>query len=354
MPTSRLKLLFEKLELSRLDAILVSSAANVSYLSHFKNSESYLLISLKKSLFITDFRYTQEAKESIQGFTIFRYKNLFKDIAFLSNKFKIKRLGFEAKHLSFAEYERIANNLNKIKFIPTFNIIENLRRVKDEEELKYIRVALKITKKTFEFLKKYLKSGLTELQITAEIERFIRKEGAQETAFNTIVASGPNSSFPHATASSRKIRSEEPIVVDLGVRVQEGYKSDLTRVFFLDKITPIQRRIYQLVEKAQNEAIKQIKPGAAFNEIDRAAAEVISQGGYGKYFGHSTGHGVGLEVHEEPSVSFRNKSLCLKNMVFTIEPGIYLPGKFGMRLEDMVLVTDKGVEVLSGAIDKSI
>ena len=347
--------LAEKLKASSLDGFLVSKEANVTYLCGYISRDSYLLVSPKETFFITDFRYTQEAEKNIKGVTVFQYANLFKDIATLAKKLKIRRLGFEAKDLCYAQYSRIKESLSsKIKFIDTFNIVESLRQTKTPQELKFIKQAIAITGSTFNFIKNLLQPGQKELEIAAEIERFIRYQGAKMSAFNIMIASGPNSSLPHSPMSERKIRASEPVLIDIGVDIN-GYKSDLTRVFFLDTISPIHRRLHQIVREAQDKAIANIHPGRRLSEIDAAAREIICGYGYGKYFGHSLGHGIGLEVHEEPSVSSRNKSQILEEgMVFTVEPGIYLPGKFGIRLEDMILVTRKGCEVLSGSINKSI
>ena len=344
----------EKLRDSRLDGILVSAPANVSYLCCYNIADSYLLISAKGAYFITDFRYANEAQRNISGFKIFQYKNLFKDIARIAGRLKIRRLGFEAKDLSFSEHSRIKVCLDeKVKLVDTFNLIESLRQVKTKDELKSIREAIRITGLTFKFLKRFLRPGMAELKIAAEIERFIRLRGAGRAAFDAIIAGGPNSCLPHARPSSRKIREGEPVLVDIGVDVN-GYKSDLTRVFFLDKITGLQQRIYKIIQDAQAKAVEAVSAGVKISEVDRAARGYIEKSGYGKYFGHSLGHGVGLEVHEEPSISARNRLPLKEGMVFTVEPGIYLPGRFGMRLEDMVLVTKKGCEVLSGAVNKSI
>ena len=347
--------LLEKLRNNSVDALLVSKEANVSYLCDYPCRDSYLLVHPKETIFITDFRYTEEAKKNIPGVSVFQYDNLFKDTAALARKLKVRKLGFEAKDLNFAEYSKIKSYLGpKAKLKDTFNIVETLRQIKGDQEINLIRQAIKITAQTFEFIRKFLKPGVKELEIAAEIERFIRYQGAKMSAFNILIASGPNSSLPHALISSRKIRPGEPILIDIGVDIN-GYKSDLTRVFFLDKIPTIQRRIYGIIQEAQGLAIAAVKPGIIIADIDSAGRKHIEEQGFGRYFGHSLGHGIGLEVHEEPSISSKNKAQHLEEgMVFTIEPGIYLPGKFGIRLEDIVLVTKKGAEVLSGAVNKSI
>lgn len=350
----RLSRLLEKLKVSSLDGLLVSKAANVSYLSYYNIPDSYLLVSPKKAYLITDFRYILEAEKNIQGLSVFKYDNLFKDIARLVKKLKIRRLGFEANDLKVAEYAKIKEYAGpKIKLVDTFNLIEGLRQIKEPQEVKYIKEAIGITASAFKFLKGYLKPGLSELEIAGELERFIRAQGALKNAFNIIVASGPHSSLPHAPISKRRLKPADAVLIDLGVELK-GYKSDLTRVFFLDRIQPIQRKLYQIIIGAQEKAIEAVKPEREISQLDYASRSYIRSFGYGRYFGHSLGHGVGLEVHEEPSISAKNKSLLKEGMVFTVEPGIYLPGRFGLRVEDMVLVTKKGAELLSGTINKSI
>src|SRR3989338_4069839 len=353
--SSRIRELLEKLKNNSVGALLVSKEANASYLCDYPCRDSYLLVHPKETIFITDFRYTEEAKKNIPGVSVFQYDNLFKDTAALARKLKVNKLGFEAKDLNFAEYSKIKSYLApKAKLKDTFNIVETLRQIKGDQEINLIRQAIKITAQAFAFIQKFLKPGVKELEIAAEIERFIRYQGAKMSAFNILIASGPNSSLPHALISSRKIRPGEPILIDIGVDIN-GYKSDLTRVFFLDKIPTIQRRIYGLIQEAPGLAIAAVRPGRIIGDIDSAGRKHIEEQGFGRYFGHSLGHGIGLEVHEEPSISSKNNAQKLEEgMVFTVEPGIYLPGKFGIRLEDMVLVTKKGAEVLSGAVNKSI
>ena len=304
--------LLEKLRNNSVDALLVSKEANVSYLCDYPCRDSYLLVHPRETFFITDFRYTEEAKKNIPGVSVFQYDNLFKDTAALARKLKVRKLGFEAKDLNFAEYSKIKSYLGpKAKLKDTFNIVETLRQIKGDQEINLIRQAIKITAQTFEFIRKFLKPGVKELEIAAEIERFIRYQGAKMSAFNILIASGPNSSLPHALISSRKIRPGEPILIDIGVDIN-GYKSDLTRVFFLDKIPTIQRRIYGIIQEAQGLAIAAVKPGRIIADIDSAGRKHIEEQGFGRYFGHSLGHGIGLEVHEEPSISSKNKAQKLE------------------------------------------
>jgi Xaa-Pro aminopeptidase len=350
----RIKNIYAELEKVNLDGFIVSDPANISYLTYCTSRDSYLIISKKNNVYLTDSRYLQEAKLKLNSnFSIKKINgSVFKILAGVCVKLGIRRIGFEERHLPYAEYKKIDEELGKKgELIPTHNMVEEARQVKSQEELKKIKRAVRITIGAFKFIKDFISAGKKEIEIAAELERFIRYSGACMSAFDIIVASGPNSSFPHHLTSGRKIKSNEVIMIDLGVDYR-GYKSDLTRVFFSGKISPIIRRIYDIVRRAQEEAIKKIRPGTKINEIDKAARQYITQRGYGGFFGHNLGHGVGLEVHEAPYISSKETNKLRPGMVFTIEPAIYLPGKFGIRIEDMVLVTQRGVELLSGGLDK--
>lgn len=350
----RIKYIYAKLKQKNLDALLIFSPPNIFYLTNYAGRDSYLLISRRKNIYITDSRYTEEAKVYLKVIaTVKQAKGpIMKIIPGLCQNLGLKRIGFEERRSSLAEDRRDKIELDKkTGFIPTYGLIEGLRQLKDKGEIEKIKTATQITIKAFEFIRNFISPGKKEIEIAAEIERFVRYQGAQSCAFDIIVAAGPNSSFPHHRTSQRKIKNNEHVLVDIGVEYS-GYKSDLTRIFFLGKITSTARKVYDIVRRAQEEAIKKIKPAVHINKIDTAARQYITQKRYGGFFGHSLGHGIGLEVHEEPSISNQTKDLLKAGMVFTVEPAIYLPDKFGIRLEDIILVTQKGHEVLSGSLDK--
>ncbi|MDD5097047.1 MAG: aminopeptidase P family protein [Candidatus Omnitrophica bacterium] len=351
---SRLKSIYSQLKQRGLDALLVSLPANVSYLVKSLSRDSYLLISEKENIYFTDSRYVEEAGAFLKDDIQLKECNgsVFKHIAQAVIDQGFKKLGIEERYLPFAEFNKIKEYAKgNFDLIPTHSIVEDKRQVKDAGELDRIRKATWITALTLKHIEEFLVPGIKEIEIVAEIERFIRYQGAYSGAFDIIVASGPNSSQPHHLSGERKLQNHEPVLIDLGVDYQ-GYKSDLTRVFFLGKIKVLMRKVYEIVVKAQEQAIKVIRPGAEMAEIDRVAREYIASKGYAKHFTHNLGHGFGLEVHEDPRIS-RNEASCLKpGMTFTVEPGIYLPNKFGIRIEDMILVTRKGCEVLSGFIHK--
>jgi len=349
----RIKRIYPRLERDNLDALILSLPANISYLAQYPCRDAYLLVSKKENIYFTDSRYLEEARNNLRGFTLQKIKgSVFKIIAESCEKLRLKRVGFEERSLPFAEYAQIRRELNKtIGLVPTHNIVEEFRQIKDREELRNIREAIRITAEALEFTAKFISPGKKEIEVAGEIERFIRYAGAYGPAFEIIVASGPNSSFPHHLTSARKIRNNEAVLVDIGVDYS-GYKSDLTRVFFLGKIDTLNTKVYQIVKEAQARAIAEIKPDTSVGAIDNAARQYIARRGYKEFFGHSLGHGLGLEIHEDPHINSRDKNSVEEGMTFTVEPGIYIPDRFGIRIEDIVLVTSQGCEVLSGAINK--
>ncbi len=334
--------------------MLVSWPANISYLSESLSRDSYLLVSPKENIYFTDSRYTEEAGNFLKGNANLKECNgsVFQHIAQSILGFGLKRIGFEERYLPFAEFSKIKEYAKgSFDLIPTHSIVEDKRVLKDSQEITKLRKATGITALALEHIRQFLVPGIKEIEIVAELERFIRYQGASSSAFDIIVAGGPNSSRPHHMSSERKLKDNELVLIDLGVDYQ-GYKSDLTRVFFLGKINVLARKVYDIVLGAQELAIKRIHPGAEMAEIDRVARAYIAKKGYGKYFTHNLGHGFGLEIHEEPRISGNEANAIKPGMTFTVEPGIYLPGKFGIRIEDMVLITRKGCEVLSGSVNK--
>jgi len=350
----RLKGIYSALKQRRLDGLLVSQPASISYLLESQSRDSYLLVSAAENIYFTDSRYTEEAKNFLKSNARLKECNgsVFKHITESIIRLGLNNVGVEERYLPFAEFTKIKEySKGKFKLIPTHGIVEDKRLIKDASEIVKLRKAAQITASVLEYIKQFLVPGIKEIEVVAELERFIRYQGARASSFDIIVASGPNSSQPHHLSGERKLRNNEPVLLDFGVDYQ-GYKSDLTRVLFLGKINILARKVYEIVLKAQMNAIKRVRPGAEMAEIDRVARECIAKKGYAKYFTHNLGHGFGLEVHEDPRISGNEASAVRPGMTFTIEPGIYLPGKFGIRIEDMILVTTTGCEVLSGSINK--
>jgi len=350
---ARLRRALSGLEKSSLDALFLSSEHNISYLTGIRSRDSYLVVSKKKSIYFTDFRYFEEVKKALHGFAVRKMDaSLLAVLLSCCRELGLKRIGFEEKVISYAQFLKFKEASGSgIEFVPAGSILEDLRLVKSAEEVSKIKTAARITMKAFEFIRGIVSPGMKEIEVAAELERFIRYNGAFSCGFDIIVASGPNSAFPHHVTSQRRLRDNEPVLIDLGVDYS-GYKSDLTRTLFLGKIKSSALNIYNIILEAQRRAISKIRPGERASEIDAASRNYISEKGFGACFGHSTGHQVGLEVHEPPRLSSKDTTIIKAGMVFAVEPGIYLPGQFGIRVEDMCLVTRKGVEVISGTLDK--
>lgn len=339
-----------------IDGFFVTAKENVTYLSGFNNDESFLFITRRARYFLTDSRYVEEARKEAVGFSIvLRGSQSYPEmLRALADKEKCARIGFEASKVSHAFYISMCKALGTARLVPVHCLVEKLRAKKEPLEIRHIRKAVEITAAGVRHLAATLAPGMTEKEIQARLEYQTKMLGSEKPAFDIIIAAGAKSSMPHAVSDDRSVvRDEDMVLVDMGV-VSGGYHSDLTRCFFLGKIPPFKRKIYDIVLQAQERGIRRIKPGIAVREIDAACRGYIEKRGYGRLFGHGTGHGVGLEIHEAPTVSGKSSEVLEPGMVVTVEPGIYLPGRFGVRIEDMVLVTDKGHEVLTRDIDKRI
>ena len=349
MMNIRLKKLVEDFSRHKnIDALLIVNDSNIRYLTQFPASEAWLLVTKAKAFYITDSRYVLEARQGLKGVTVIQYSQMpCATLCALCKQYKVKRLGFDERHTSFALWKKLKEFCPRnAKLVPATGLVESLREVKDEGEITQVRNCLKLHFKAIDFMKKVVKPGLTERQVALKLEHFIKDHGA-EFSFNPIIASGQNSCYPHARATERVIRNNEGVLLDFGIDLN-GYKSDLTRNFFLGRITPRVRQVFDALTLAQREAISLIKPGVSCSQIDAQARKVLRKFGLAKYFGHSLGHGVGLDIHEAPRLSSQSTSLLEAGMIVTVEPGVYIPNQFGIRVEDMVLVTEKGCEVLSG------
>lgn len=347
----RVKKVISLFDNNQIDALLVTNGTNVRYLTQFPAEESYLLIFRKKVFYLTDSRYSLEAKNTLKGFSVICYKKSMEDqIAELLLAQKVKSVGLNENYVSVSQYKRLQSALQKrIKLVGVNGLIESLRAVKDAEEIALMREALKIHKQAHQYLKRVIKPGITEREILLKLEGFVRSRGVT-FSFDSIIASGVNSCFPHAKVTDRKIGLNDIVLVDMGIDYK-GYKSDLTRMFFLGRIPQPIREIHDYVREAQQSAIKQIQAGVSTRDIDKIARDYFIEKGIGDNFLHSLGHGVGMEVHELPRLSPLSQSFLQPGMVVTVEPGIYLSNKFGIRLEEMILITPKGCEILSDNIN---
>jgi Xaa-Pro aminopeptidase len=344
----------KRLASCRLDGYLVSHLANIRYLCGFTGSAGLLLVEEAGSTFFTDVRYDRQGREEVKGArVIIAHKALLnalgERIAARREKSRAKAwtIGIEAEHLTVAERKRLADLLPsgmRLRNAPA--LVEKMRMVKDEDELRLIREAVKSGATLFDRALEVLRPGVKECELAAEMEYVARRAGAEEMSFPTIIASGARSALPHGRASEQVIATGGFVVCDFGV-ILAGYCSDQTRTVWVGTASEEARNAYESVREAQEAAIVAARPGVSVGEVDAAARKVLRKAGLGRYFTHSTGHGVGLEIHEAPRVAAGQKEVLKPGMVITIEPGVYFPGKWGVRIEDMVAVGEDGCEVLT-------
>jgi len=332
------------------DAILVSNFTNVSYLTGFRGDDSFLVTGGSIDLLISDSRYTTQIQEECPGleFQIRRSgQTMLEAIAKNAKKAKLRRLGFESSSLSFESSEKLRNAAPSVELVPLSGMVEQLRLLKDRQEIAEIRDAVQQAERGFRILRTMINGKMTELEAAHELEHTMRRLGAQCASFDPIVAAGSRSALPHARPTERTIGESPFLLVDWGATNSAGYKSDLTRVLTTGKILPKLAKIYRVVLNAQRRGIEAIRPGARCCDVDAAARDVIKSAGYGKRFGHGLGHGIGLDIHEGPRVGPNSEETLKPGMVVTVEPGVYIPGWGGVRLEDDVLVTPDGYELLT-------
>ncbi len=353
--SSRLQAFAPVFDARNLDAFFISCEPNVSYLSGYTGTESYAVLLRDKRYFLTDFRYLEQAQRELKGFTIVLrekkpYSVMVREIC---ERHGVRRLGVEAGRISFALYRALSRNCPRTSLVAVSDAIEDLRIRKDKSEIAKIRQSVEIMRLGMVSLASSLAPGMKEREVQAKLEYDTKMFGSQKPAFDIIIAADPNSSMPHAVTGETRVQANDLVLVDMGC-VYEGYHSDLTRCFFTGKIPPLKQKVYNTVLQAQELGIRKAGPGVKAKDVDLACRDFIEKKGYGKFFGHSTGHGVGLEIHEAPSVSSRSPEILEPGMIITVEPGIYLPGQFGVRIEDMLLITDRGAEVLTARIPKKL
>lgn len=336
------ELLVEK----ELDALFVTSGYNRRYMTGFTGTAGVAIISNDDAVFITDFRYMEQAADQIKDFRIVQHeKTIIEEVAQQVEQMKVKRLGFEKEDLTFGMYELYKSNV-AAELVPTAGLVEKLRIIKTPGELDVLKQAAKIADDAFTHICGFIKAGMTELEVANELEFFMRKQGATSSSFDTIVASGIRGALPHGVATDKKIETGELVTLDYGA-LYNGYISDITRTVAVGEPSEKMREIYEITLTAQKLAVEGIKPGMTGIQADAIARDYIASKGYGDAFGHSTGHGIGLEVHEAPGLSFRSETVLEPNMTVTAEPGIYLPGIGGVRIEDDLVITENGCERLT-------
>ena len=350
---NRLQRLRQELTAREVDAFLVSRPENRYYLAGFDGSAGFLLITPKNTILATDFRYIEQAGRQAPDFEIFQITSNMTDwFPRLVAGLNLKRLGFEAGDITFARYHQLTDALTKtksrLKLVPIDGLVELLRTIKEPDEIELITQASVISDRALEYIEDIIRVGITEKEVAWEIEKFMRQQGSQPIPFEIIVASGPNSALPHAQPSQHAISAGEPIVIDIGAKIG-GYGSDLTRTLCLGAHDDTFKKVYDTVLRAQQAAIVVIKEGMTGRKADNLVRKVIQQAGYAEAFGHALGHGIGLVPHELPRLGPNSTEPLVNGMVFSIEPGIYLSGWGGVRIEDMVVMESGKIKVISTA-----
>lgn len=328
-----------------INGFLVTNINNIRYLTGFSGSSGFLLITTSKNIFVTDFRYKEQAGKEISSCDVVIEKgNRIKTIARLLRKLGIKKLGFETS-VPYEFFRKLSKENIILK--PLKNTVERLRAVKDAEELRLIREAVTRAERAFLEVKPYIRKGVRENKIALMLEERLKKKGCTRIPFDIIVASGRNSAMPHAKPSEKRLSSGDLVIIDWGGEAG-GYSSDMTRTLLINgSDTGKKKEIYKIVLEANRNAISTISPDMESKKIDNSARYIVKKAGYSEFFGHGTGHGIGLEVHESPHITWDKKGLIRENMVFTIEPAIYVPGLGGVRIEDMVMVGKRKAVLLT-------
>lgn len=348
-PPFRRDRLLQAIAARKLDALLVSDPIHVSYLTGFRGEDSHLFLSPRKALLLTDSRFEEQWALDCPGLDALVRRTgqtMLELESRLLARHAGKRIGFEAAHLSVEAWRSLSDKTRTVRLVPTAGLVEKLRAVKDEGEVEEIRGAVRMAERGFDAFRRKLREGKTEKELADLLDAELRRAGARSSAFGPIVAGGARAALPHAIAGASPYRAEEMLLVDWGAR-GESYHSDLTRVLAPRTISPKFRRIYTLVQEAQRRAIASIRPGETGRRVDAVARGHIARAGYGDAFGHGLGHGLGRAVHEAPGLRRNSSDVLEPGMVVTVEPGVYLPGWGGIRIEDDVLVTADGAEVLS-------
>jgi len=336
------------------DAVLITERKNYIYLSGFTGTSAVLLISGDRAVLLTDFRYTEQAAAQAPDFEVIQYTgSQYAELNRLLENSGIHRLAFEDAYISYSQHSEYLKELKVREFVPLGRMIEELRLIKDDEEIEIIKAAVRVADDVFLHILDYIKPGITETELAAEMEHHMRRLGATGPSFETIVASGRRASMPHGVASEKRIEAGDVVTLDFGAIYGE-YCSDITRTVFVGKPDKELEKIYRIVLEANRLGLEAVKSGVSGKEADSIARNYIADAGYGDNFGHGLGHGVGLDIHEEPRLSPRGDAILRDGMVVTGEPGIYIPGLGGVRIEDMVVVRGGSAVVLTSSSKEMI
>ncbi|WP_066291801.1 M24 family metallopeptidase [Bacillus sp. FJAT-29937] len=344
----RLEKLREMFDGFGIDALLITNDQNRRYLTGFTGTAGLVLITKEEALLLVDFRYVKQANDQAKDFSIVQVSTkaeLLAEVVRQTAQLNISKLGFEQTHMSFYSYSEYQVQL-KAEMVPLTGAIEMLRMIKDEEEISIIREAAEIADAAFTHILEFIKPGIKEIEVSNELEAYMRKLGATSSAFDTIVASGHRGAFPHGVASSKEIEKGDMVTLDFGA-YYKGYRSDITRTIAVGEPKEELIDIYHIVLESLSTALAGIKPGMTGKAADALSRDFITEKGYGKQYGHGSGHGIGLDIHEEPFKNTKCEIVIEPNMVLTVEPGIYIPELGGVRIEDDILITQSGIEIIT-------
>ncbi|MCH7321851.1 Xaa-Pro peptidase family protein [Solibacillus sp. MA9] len=338
---------------NQVDAILITNEYNRRYMTGFTGTAGVAIVSQNDAVFITDFRYTEQAAAQIKDFRIEQHKGtIFEEVANQAAIMGVKTLAFEKDAMHYGTYEVYKSSV-KADFVPLSGVIEKIRLIKSQEEINIIKVACEIADNAFTHILNFIKPGITELDVSNELEFFMRKQGATSSSFDIIVASGLRSALPHGVATDKIIETGDFVTLDFGA-YYNGYISDITRTVAVGQPSEQLVEMYNAVLESQLLALEKVGPGMTGAQADAVSRDYLKSKGLGEAFGHSLGHGIGLEVHEGPGLNFRSEVVLEPNMVVTIEPGVYIPGVGGVRIEDDILITETGNEILNHSDKKLI
>jgi len=338
------------------DGALITSDINRRYFTGMKSSAGMLLIFKECAYLIIDFRYIEKARNTVKNCTVMEQENLTEQINSLMKKHNAKSLAVESMDMTLSRMSFLEKKFPDIEFIKSdelSNNIYDMRTIKSTEEIEKIHKAQKIAEKAFDEILGFIRPGVTEREIALKLDNCMLENGAEGLSFETIALAGANTSMPHGVSGNYKVKNGDFVLMDFGA-VYDGYHSDMTRTVCVGQSSEKMGKIYDIVLKAQLEALKKVKSGITGSELDGYARDIIDESGYGDFFGHSLGHGVGMEIHEFPTASSKSETILKENMVVTVEPGIYLPGKFGVRIEDFVVVTENSHQNLTNCPKKLI
>ncbi len=346
MNERRLNRVLAVLKQMDVDAIIIRGMDNIYYLTGFRGSEGSLLITKGDVVLLTDFRYITYAAEVTKDVTIVEAKEKDNPLAMLCSRYGIKRIGFDSYNTVYQVYQRWHETVPEVELLPIGSELEGIRAQKEPEELLAIRRAIQIATEAFSRILEHIAPGTTEKRVAAELDHAMRMLGADGPSFDTIVASGARAALPHAQPSGKPLRQGETVIIDFGC-LCDGYTCDETCTIAIGDVDQKMREIFGVVDEARKTGIKAVRAGLPVSELDALVRGAVEEHGYGEFFRHGTGHGVGIAVHEAPAITSKTEGLLEENMVITVEPGIYIPNVGGIRMEDMVLVRENGGEVMT-------